>query len=312
MSGQHGRRERTFIGDEDEALLEERGYITRRLLTTEAAGALLAEVAALEPADGFAPDGTGPNRSAYHCTFLDTNAAYKRQANELIRRTFQPLIDEVLVDFEILTSNLYVKPPGTGVFEIHQNWPTTPDISDTTVTIWCPLIDTSRANGTIEVVPGSHKILPDVAAVGAEKYFEDFNEELIEEWLQPIDLLAGEAVIFDDSLLHWSRTNSSDAPRWAIQIEAVPCEAVTVMPYFDGESDPPRFEFYEVDHQFFVENGIEAVRSRPPGRPLVATVDYANRRITPSEFRRLMDAGPTTRRQLRASGPPQPVAWRSA
>src|SRR5690606_4475441 len=128
-----------------------------------------------------------------------------------------------------------------------QNWPVTDDIRDTTLTLWCPLGDVGPENGTICVVPGSHKVVPDIYTVSASKYFEDFFDELVEDWLEPISLRAGECLLFDDSLLHWSDVNTSDASRWSAQLVFMPAEKVPVAYYFDADHDPPRFELYEVD-----------------------------------------------------------------
>ena len=35
-------------------------------------------------------------------------------------------------------------------------------------------------------------------------------------------LRRGQCLLFDDTLLHWSDENTSDHPRWAVQIDLVP------------------------------------------------------------------------------------------
>jgi len=281
-----------------EAQLRDDGYAIVDLMDLEEASAIRRELEALQPDDGYAPDGTGVNRARYHCTFLDSNTEYRAAVQAMIRREFQPRIDTVLDRCTILTGNVYVKQPGVGRFEIHQNWPTTSDIRDTTVTVWCPLVDVSDANGTIQLVKRSHKILPDICAVTAPKYFEPFYDELIERWLEPISLRAGQCLIFDDSLLHWSDDNASDAPRWVIQIETLPSEATPVVYWFDEDHDPPRFEYFGVDPDFYVDQGIGALLSRPAGLPALGSVERSNDRITERQFERLMAAGPETRARI--------------
>jgi len=265
------------------------GFATTRLLAAEGVATLLDAVRALSPADGFRPDGTGDNQRRYHCTFLDESRGYRRAFDELVRRTFYSPLRDLLPGYEILTSNLYVKPPGTGEFEIHQNWPTVPSMSTTTVTVWCPLQDVDTANGTIHVVPRSHRIVPDIAAITADKYFLDFYDELIDHWLVPVPLAAGECVVFDDTLLHWSDRNRSEDDRWAVQIELIPSGADPVVYFLDTDHDPPRFELYRAGPDFYLDHGVSQLVQRPTELELVGTTPAPNRRLTEAEFAALID-----------------------
>ncbi len=254
----------------------------------------------LRPDDQFEPDGTGLNRSTYHCTFLDTNLDYKRATQELIARVFQPKLDALVVDYRILTGNFYVKMPGKGRFQIHQNWPTTEDLSVTTLTVWIPLHDTDESNGTLRVVPGSHKILPDVATPQLPPFFAGFEDELIADHLVPICLKAGEALVFDDSLVHWSSKNHSDQPRRAVQIETVPAEIQPVLYYLDEAANPPTWDLYEVDGRFFVDHSIDQVIGRPSTLRRVGVAPCVNRELTLDEFTHLLRRGPEIRRSVYA------------
>lgn len=285
-----------------EELLEV-GYVSVPLLGPDELASLCAEVDAMEPDDGFAPSGEGPfNYSTYHCTFLDTNAEYKRQANETIRRVLQPHIDRYVVDYRILTSNIYVKQPGTGRFQIHQNWPTLEDLSITTLTVWCPLQDCVEQNATLQMVAGSHKLTPDVATPSEPPFFSSFETELIEKHLVPVEVKAGEALIFDDSLLHWSPENRSSLPRRAIQIETVPVESTPVLYHLDAEDPERRWELFEVDFDFFVEQSIGQVIGRPTELVSIGHRPNHNRQITEVEFVDLLERGADIRRHVYDTG----------
>jgi hypothetical protein len=283
-----------------ESQLLETGYVRVPMLDAHEVAAVAAELDQLRPDDGFAPDGTGLNRSTYHCTFLDTNLEYKRQAQQLISRVFQPKIDEVVVDYTILTGNFYVKMPGRGRFQIHQNWPTTLDLSITTLTVWCPFQDTGVHNGTLRIVPGSHKIVPDVATPQRPPFFAGFEESLIEKYLVPMELRAGEALVFDDSLVHWSSENVADSPRRAVQIETVPAEVPAVLYHLDEEGPEPQWAVFEVDGEFFVEHSIDQVMGRPTDLRQIATADFVNRDLTEAEFADLLRRGPEIRQRVYA------------
>lgn len=292
----------SFLDPAHQAALERDGYVVVPLLSPDEAADVLARIQRLRPADGFRPDGvTGLNRATYHCTFLDADLTYKRELDALMREVFATRLATVLDCYRLLTSNLYAKAPGAGRLEIHQNWPTTADIRETSFTVWCPFTDVSPGNGTIQLVPGSHKILPDISTVSAEKYFIDFYDGLIERWLQPVSLRAGECLVFDDSLIHWSDHNGSDDFRWCVQVVFSPEESLPVIYWFDDAAG--RFEVFEVDPGFYVENGIDQLISRPTGLPLVGTIAYENVRLTEEQFARVMELGPETRRRVYAGEP---------
>lgn len=286
-----------FNQEEQQAQFIEKGYVTMPLLSAQEVAFIWQELDAMRPNDGFAPQ---DRRSDYHCTFLDTNEDYKRQANQLIAEIFNPYIEKILNNFKILSGNFYVKPPGKGRFEIHQNWMHVDDIKHTTLTIWCPLLDVDRINGTLEIVEGSHKIVPDVATVNVDYYFKNFENALLEKYLRPVPLKAGECIIFDDSLIHYSGQNNSDKPRYAIQIEVIPAEMQPVIYHFDKANPEKGFEVFEVDFSFFIKGNIHTMRDRPFMLKSRGFVPNHNRLLTESEFVEKMNKGHETRQLLYA------------
>jgi hypothetical protein len=291
---------KVFLIEEDNQIFLEKGFVKKQLLSGPELEYLSKALPELTPNDKFDPT-VNPtndfNLSSYHCTFLDDNITYKRAVDDLIRNVFSGLIHQHLDNYSILTSNFYVKPPGKGLFQIHQNWPTLQNLDLTTVTIWVPLHDTDASNGTLHVVEGSHKMVGDIAAVGAVPYFSNIEDLLIAEYLKPIPLKAGECLIFCDSLIHWSPQNNSDQPRIAIQIEAIPTEEQAVLYYFNPER-PEVFEVFEVNSSFFIENSIEAVINRPTGLKSLGTIKNNNRILDHAEFKEKLTAGSEKKKKL--------------
>src|SRR5579871_1897399 len=124
------------------------GYNQVPMLSEAEVATILAEMDKMRPNDRFAPEG----QITYHCSFLDTNKSYKHQVHNLIQEVFAPYAAKYLANYRIVNANFYVKPPHQGDFKLHQNWPILADLNDTSVTIWCPLQDTYRENGTLQVV----------------------------------------------------------------------------------------------------------------------------------------------------------------
>lgn len=259
------------------------GFVVEKLLSNEMVQSTLNQLLALKPDDNYSPQRAGA--SNYHCTFLDTNEAYKRATNKLFKELFNPIVAQLFIDYHVWNANFYVKPPGAGKFEIHQNWTHVKKESSTSFTIWCPLVDTTINNGTIMLVKGSHKILPDIATMDVPYYFKDFEEELIATYLEPIPCKAGECVIFEDGVIHFSDVNKSDSARYALQILIGPKESNPVYYYHDSQKPELGFEVFEINDDFFMKNNYLTFRNRPDSQKSLGFIENQNSLISEDEFK---------------------------
>ena len=291
-----------FHNAELQSEFSEKGIVKVPMLSAEQVAHLLREIGHLRPADNFDPGSIGKNIVTYHCSFLDENVDYKRRAYDLIREFFEPHIQKFLPEYRVLNCNFYVKPPGTGRFTVHQNWPMLP-LDETSVTIWCPLVDTEESNGALQVVEGSHKIVPHIEGPGVAPYFAGWEEDLIEKYLRPIPMRSGEAVIFDDSLLHWSAQNDSDTARIAIQILCVPSKSTPCYFHLPSGASQKKFEMLEVDSDFFIERSVGDMMNGPQDLKRRGFYPNRNRALTLAEFDEKLRNGAQIRQQNRPSPP---------
>ncbi|WP_027403199.1 phytanoyl-CoA dioxygenase family protein [Aphanizomenon flos-aquae] len=272
------------------------GYVQVPMLSAKEISYLISEIGKLRPDDNFNPPPGEKYWTSYHCSFLDKNVDYKRQAFGLIKKVFNPYLKRYMPDFEIVNANFFVKPPHSGAMKIHQNW-TALEMEDTTVTLWCPLQDVDAHNGGIHVVPGSHKIIPHVESVMCSPYFKDIQEALMEKYLQPIPMRAGEGLIFDDGLIHWTPVNNSEVARIAVQIFCVPSNATPFLYLFD-QNHPEHFEKIEVDEEFFLSQSITDMIVRQPHWKSLGFVENKNRYISEEEFIELLKKGDEIRQKI--------------
>jgi hypothetical protein len=232
----------------------------------------------------------------YHCSFLDKNRSYRRAAFDLISSVFGSHISRLLNDYVILQCNFYVKPPGRGAFNLHQNWPATADLNETTVSIWSPLVDVTHENGAIGVVPGTHKIVPHVQGPKTASYFAGLETEMVARGMvETLQLRVGEAVIFDDGLIHGSPPNLTNEARYAVQLICAPADAV---PAYYREAGDGVFELVHADAEFWLTNDAEDLLQRPPNWRSLGFVRSQNRQLTLEEIARRIEEGDT----VRASG----------
>jgi hypothetical protein len=286
----------TFVDDRLHDELVHQGFVRLPLLDADELAAFRAAFDDLSPADRFDPPGGLPtNPTTYHCTFLDTDLAYKAAFDRLVRDTFERHVEALFDDYTILTANCYAKQPDRGQFEVHQNWNLTPDPSDITVTVWVPLQDTDEENGTLMVVPGSHKLTRDIAYPRGGHYFGEYDQRIAEHRFVPLPVRAGEAVAFDDSLVHGSATNRAGAPRFALQMATIPAEAQPVVyrPTPEGT-----FDLLEAPARFYLETTLVEIDEWPDRFARVGSAPNRNRSVPEHDFDRLLADGPQVRNRL--------------
>jgi polysaccharide pyruvyl transferase WcaK-like protein len=88
---------------------------------------------------------------------------------------------------------------------------------DPLVTIWVALDPATRANGCLEVIPGSHN-LGLLSLYGSTVAEEDVARHCPPERVQPIEVEAGHAVLLHNWLIHRSGVNPTPVPRRAFTI----------------------------------------------------------------------------------------------
>lgn len=280
-----------LFGENGQKELELRGYTKGPLLSEEHKAYLLRELQVLAHGDNFASDESGTYGFTFHCTFLDTNVDYKRRAQHLIREVFSSYVERSLDGYEILTGNFFIKAPGTGQLMVHRNFSFLEDINDTTVTLWCPLVDVDESNGTIQVVEGSHNVVRQITTPTVAPFFQHFENEIIGKYSKPILLKAGEGLIFDDNVLHGSAKNNSNAPRYVVQMVCVPKDRQCVVYYLDHTAKDNRFELFAINSDFFIDNTLTDLLTRPKHLQSLGFVENKNRMLSEKQFVALLKRG---------------------
>jgi hypothetical protein len=170
----------------------------------------------IQSAKYFYPD------DQYHVTLLSHNKEYKNKISELLYPLFDRLQKITVDHYRVLTTNLIIKYAWSGEVPLHQNWTFVDEQKYTSLTIWCPLQDVDETNGALYFLKGSHRLFRDMYRGPNIPYFFIQYESDIKDRLVSIPMKAGEALIFDDSMLHYSPRNNTGEHRIAIQSNIVP------------------------------------------------------------------------------------------
>jgi hypothetical protein len=196
----------------DAALQQEfdrHGFVIRRMLDDaqlERARAALGETSAGRE---FARNDA---EKVYFNSMFDRDQQFRGRYRQAMEAILRPSLDHMLTGMRIFETSLLYKPGQSGVLNLHQHVPLTARPFATTIFCWCALEDTDESNGALKVVPGSHLLLRRLRTLETGEFFEDYRDE-ITRLAVPIRLKAGEAILFENSLLHGAYPNGTGAAR---------------------------------------------------------------------------------------------------
>ena len=163
-----------------------------------------------------------------------------------------PELGSILDDYRVIGAGFRVKQVGAeSGLPLHQDPTQVDEDRYWIMNIIVPLVETSRENGALQVVPGSHRIMPKLRSLDLEDRAETFAlAEVIEPLTETIPMQAGDAIFYFQSILHGSGPNEATDVRPVVLGTLMPRDArVTV--YFRKPDQPNVFECYEVPDDYF-------------------------------------------------------------
>jgi len=195
-----------------------------------------------------------------------------------------PTLHAVLAeDAELLRLDASVKPPSpTSALGPHQDFSIVDERRFASLYLWVPLIDTDAVNGTLHVVPGSHRFANGIRAQHVPAVFDEVLD-LVHDASVRLDCSVGDLVLMVSGVIHHSPANRSEAVRLAAHGIVKPTAAPIVFSFVDEATPPDEVECYEVDMATYIE-GIRAGRPGPGG-PRPRLVPRQATSMTPERFR---------------------------
>ncbi|MCP4123958.1 MAG: phytanoyl-CoA dioxygenase family protein [Bacteroidetes bacterium] len=269
---------RVFLSDEMERNFNKDGFITMDLLDESSFSKLMGLLDKLKKS---ADQGNVSKKSEYELSFFNRDAEYRKRVVQEVYGFFKPYIDSILDDYEPLIVNLFNKKPGSGEIPVHQNWSFVDEMKFTTVSVWIPLCNVSRKNGTLEVVPGTHNTLTNYRSPTIPWVFEGLQNVLKKKYMKPLELTKGQIGILDDAILHWSSENNSHEDRATIQLIMKPRES-TAVHYYCEDLKRGELSVYEVDSDFFT---FFEMNERPKGVNIIATDHFRYHKLNEKELK---------------------------
>lgn len=266
------KMKRVFQDPEMQKTFEEQGYVTVQFYTPEEIKELNKLYDDLHPVD---------EKGFYPSTFSqDKN--YRQKADEEIRRIGGRTMNGILQDQKVVCGSFIVKYPGPdSEMCVHQDMTLVDETEFTGINIWCPLVDLTDTNGAIYALPKSHRMFPTYRGATVPNIYQDVTKEIV-DFMTPLYLKAGEAVIFDQSIIHYSPPNVSDERRIVTNIYFTHKDARFRTAYYNKEQDPEKVEVFEQDESFMTdfEQFGDNIYDRPKIGTSLGKFDYHFKRLS--------------------------------
>lgn len=189
----------------------------------------------------------------FHSTHFFKDRAYKAKVHNYIKDFLISELSRYIGGYKIQFCNFMVKEVGQdSVMPLHTDWTFVDESLYRSIAIWCPLADTSEKNGALGVIPRSHQLPFNLRGPKIPTPFHEYNEEIISEKGLLLSMKAGEAVVYDHRLMHYSPPNLSDKTRVAINVIMTPTEA-KLFHYCIHDDSSTLFRYVINSEEFFLE-----------------------------------------------------------
>lgn len=217
-----------------------------------------------------------------HVTMFNPSYEYRKKVDNKIKELCAATAEGLMNGYRVLYTNFMVKEPGMeGNFPLHQDWTYVDENQFSSYAFWIPLSDVNDTNGALHVVNGSHRFITALRGPYVHEPFSGISETIKEKYSTPVNLRAGEALIWDHRLIHFSKPNNTNTPRIAFTLIMVPNTAPIIHCFGVDRSETGQIEVYNVDTDFFMHYTIS---KRPTGVTLAKQVEQPRKDFDLEEF----------------------------
>ncbi len=271
-----------FINPEHQKEFDTKGYVKIQFLDTEQItylDKLFDENYKELPTEGF-----------HSASYLGDFNLKKKMSEEIVK-TFSKSYEKIFTNYTAFGGSfLYKMPSENSDLVMHQDWSIVDEKKAVAINCWVPLCDTNKKNGTLMVLPGAHNGNFFVHRAPTLDFFFKGNEKTVMKHLVPMNAKAGEAVILNQSLVHYSPPNVSGTIRKAITAGIKTKDEPMHFYYKDKSKNEDKLELYKMEEDFLIsfDNFFEDIFQKPKNGVFVKTIDYKLPQFSDEAFGVLM------------------------
>lgn len=221
-------------------------------------------------------------------TFGASSFLFEKNKKLIIRDVlfpiFQPYFDNIFENYTYFGSSFLYKTKGKNSdLAPHQDWTIVDEQKYVAINIWIPLVDTFPENGTLYVLPSSQaQKYFTLRAPTIPFYFLRYMDT-VSKLCEPTNAKAGEAVILNQSLIHYSTPNIKENIRIAITSGIKSKNAPMLFHYKNDEKEIERYEMPE-DFLLAFNDFHTSIYQRPTNGKLLSIINFKNPNIGKLKF----------------------------
>lgn len=213
---------------------------------------------------------------------------YRKLINQTIKEILSPTFDAHFVNYKNVV-NIFINKlsgPESG-FYTHQDTTALDEYEFSPLSVWIPLQDVDLKNGTLGVIEKSHWFFSPFRGITIPFPFTSINST-IREYLTPLSIKAGEALIFDPRIVHNSFPNLSGKDRIVVLSGIFPSQSKFITCYKEIAPES-KIELIEQDDSYILENDnfYYDCHVRPTSGKLMKIVENDFPNMTADEFEEL-------------------------
>jgi hypothetical protein len=199
------------------------------------------------------------NIGVFH-TLYSTDLIYRSKLNLALNSILKPTYDVLFTNYKVTANLVIVKFfREDSAFGIHQDTTGLDEDKFVPINVWIPLQDTAIDNGCLCIVPKSQNFAFPYRGTSFKGQFDDVTEEII-PFLLPIKMKAGDILIFDNRVLHYSPPNSSKMPR-VVVMSGIFHKDADIITCFKNDNQSP-IELYKQSDDYLLT--YKGFKTEPP------------------------------------------------
>lgn len=154
--------------------------------------------------------------------FLDLETSKK--LNQSIKNILTNDLQKLFPHLKQLGGTLASKYKNKSILKAHQDWTIVDEAKYNSYNLWMPLVNTNSKNGTLGLIPKSHKWFNNLRGFGIENSLEQYSKKIIKFGYEP-SLKAGQAILYNHKLIHYSMPNTTNVKRDVLIVGMIDAEA---------------------------------------------------------------------------------------